>query len=309
MNSHKTFDYSKYMTIEVLEDGYQVYFMRDVEYNLNGHKWMPLKAGLISPTLKKGDLLSIRCSLTPGVSFGRIFGNGKAINLRGNILSLIFKDDINLDISSYRDVFDNTFSFSSGNNIVSVEKNFLPASTLSEFCYNALFFGCKNLVNGPELPAAILTRYCYSDMFDGCSKLSYIKMLATDISETSCLINWVYGVSSTGTFVKNPAMNSLPTGVSGIPSGWTVINDGEESGGGGNLITFTIDGTEYQAEEGMTWVEWCNSDYNVNNYVYDEWGIYWDNGGPSILMLYYSSGGVVGISDIILPIGTYIFSD
>ena len=23
------------------------------------------------------------------------------------------------------------------------------------------------------------------------------------------------------------------------------------------LITFTIDGTEYQAEEGMTWAEWC----------------------------------------------------
>jgi hypothetical protein len=28
------------------------------------------------------------------------------------------------------------------------------------------------------------------------------------------------------------------------------------------LITFTIDGTEYQAEEGMTWYEWVNSKYN-----------------------------------------------
>ena len=31
-----------------------------------------------------------------------------------------------------------------------------------------------------------------------------------------------------------------------------------------NLITFTIDGTEYQAEEGMTWSEWVNSEYNIN---------------------------------------------
>ena len=57
-------------------------------------------------------------------------------------------------------------------------------------------------------------------------------MLATDISASSCLSNWVNGVASTGTFVKNPAMTSLTTGQSGIPSGWTVINDGEESGGG-----------------------------------------------------------------------------
>jgi len=59
-------------------------------------------------------------------------------------------------------------------------------------------------------------------MFYGCSNLNYIKMLATDISATSCLYIWVYGVSPTGTFVKNPNMNDLPTGNSGIPSGWEV---------------------------------------------------------------------------------------
>lgn len=35
--------------------------------------------------------------------------------------------------------------------------------------------------------------------------------------------------------------------------------DGEEA----NLITFTIDGTEYKAEEGMTWGEWIDSEYNT----------------------------------------------
>lgn len=28
------------------------------------------------------------------------------------------------------------------------------------------------------------------------------------------------------------------------------------------LIKFTIDGEEYQAEQGMTWAQWCESDYN-----------------------------------------------
>lgn len=31
-----------------------------------------------------------------------------------------------------------------------------------------------------------------------------------------------------------------------------------------SLISFTIDGTEYQAEEGMTWGEWVESEYNTD---------------------------------------------
>lgn len=31
------------------------------------------------------------------------------------------------------------------------------------------------------------------------------------------------------------------------------------------LISFTIDGVEYQAENGMTWAEWVESEYNVNS--------------------------------------------
>lgn len=35
-----------------------------------------------------------------------------------------------------------------------------------------------------------------------------------------------------------------------------------------NLITFTIGGVEYQAEEGMTWEEWVNSEYNSTKKFY-----------------------------------------
>lgn len=37
-------------------------------------------------------------------------------------------------------------------------------------------------------------------------------------------------------------------------------------GGSVSLITFTISGTEYQAEEGMTWREWVNTNYNTSGY-------------------------------------------
>lgn len=55
-------------------------------------------------------------------------------------------------------------------------------------------------------------------------------MLATDISASNCLTKWVSGVASIGTFVKSPAMTSLPTAsvyndYVGVPSGWTVVDN------------------------------------------------------------------------------------
>ena len=100
----------------------------------------------------------------------------------------------------------------------------LPATTLENNCYQNMFYGCTSLTTAPELPATTLASNCYYAMFYSCKKLNYIKMLATDISASNCLNNWVKDVSSTGTFVKNASMMSLPTGASGIPSGWTVQN-------------------------------------------------------------------------------------
>jgi hypothetical protein len=102
----------------------------------------------------------------------------------------------------------------------------LPATTLAtkSNCYYSMFEGCTSLVAAPELPATTLATFCYRSMFSGCSNLNYIKMLATDISAASCLTDWVSGVANTGTFVKNPQMTSLPSGVNGIPTGWDVID-------------------------------------------------------------------------------------
>ena len=101
----------------------------------------------------------------------------------------------------------------------------LPANTLAEGCYYNMFADCANLTTAPELPAITLVDSCYKQMFYRCTKLNYIKMLATDISASNCLSGWVIGVASTGTFVKNASITSLPRGDSGIPYGWTVENN------------------------------------------------------------------------------------
>ena len=98
----------------------------------------------------------------------------------------------------------------------------LPATTLSERCYESMFQGCTALATAPELPATTLAGSCYSGMFKNCNNLNYMKCLATDITATNALTDWLSGVASTGTFVKEYGVEYLTNSPSGIPQGWTV---------------------------------------------------------------------------------------
>ena len=100
----------------------------------------------------------------------------------------------------------------------------LPATALAQDCYVGMFAGCTGITTAPELPATTLANGCYYYMFYGCTNLNYIKCLATDISASNCTGDWVGGVAASGTFVKKAGM-TWPTGNSGIPSGWTVIEE------------------------------------------------------------------------------------
>lgn len=100
----------------------------------------------------------------------------------------------------------------------------LPATTLSNGCYNYMFQGCSSLIEAPELPAINLTYECYYYMLYGCTSLKYIKCLAKNISATRCTYEWVDNVASSGVFVKDPSMTSWTTGNNGIPTNWVVQN-------------------------------------------------------------------------------------
>ena len=77
-----------------------------------------------------------------------------------------------------------------------------------------------------------------------------------------------------------------------------------------NIIPFTINGTEYNAIEGMTWGEWINSDYNVE----EKYGLECKEiNGAVIFKLnsggYYVSEASLGFlhgNDIIIANGSYI---
>ena len=73
----------------------------------------------------------------------------------------------------------------------------------------------------PELPATSLAESCYNSMFYGCTSLTAITCLATSGIE-SATGYWLGSVSDTGTFTKT-AGAEWQSGVSGIPKGWTVV--------------------------------------------------------------------------------------
>ena len=99
----------------------------------------------------------------------------------------------------------------------------LPATTLADYCYQTMFYGCTSLTTAPELPAITLANSCYESMFGNCTNLNYIKAMFTTTPNTNYnTYNWVSGVSSTGTFVKNSAATWNVTGNNGVPTGWTV---------------------------------------------------------------------------------------
>lgn len=215
------------LTFEALEDGLSISFSNEIMYCINGGAWETLLAEEYTEEVNKGSVISFRHakSLLGGGSIGK-FSINKKCNVFGVCSSIIPKVLGEKYMSGY--LF---YSLFRGCAIVDASKLELP-TTLEKCCFQEMFYRCTSLTTGPELRATTLTEGCYSHIFSFCSNLNYIKMLATDISASNCLSNWVAYVGSSGTFVKNPAMTTLPTGDSGIPSGWTVVNDGEESGGG-----------------------------------------------------------------------------
>lgn len=102
----------------------------------------------------------------------------------------------------------------------------LPATQLDMECYNNMFYGCTQLVSAPLLPARNPAYHCYTGMFKGCILLDRVTCLLESLygGSAATTADWLSGTSSTGAFYKSPNMSSWPTGDSGIPSGWTVID-------------------------------------------------------------------------------------
>ena len=177
-----------------------------MQYSVNGGEWVQLTA---------------ETAITFGGDNGTLRLRGKSANGTATSSSsraqISFGDD-NVQVACSGDI----------RTLVDYENHATVSTANARFC--KLFLSCKSLTSAPELPATTLVNYCYQEMFYGCTNLSSITMLATNILASGCLTDWVSGVASSGTFTKAESLiqgsetGQIPTGTSGIPEGWTVVN-------------------------------------------------------------------------------------
>ena len=222
-------DWSKeYLTFLALEDGTFTFSRYAINYSLDdGQTWTELPTGTNTPTVTAGGKIKFKGNIITSSGYGiGPFSSTARYEVMGNPYSLKYGDDFGGELESSGNEFKNLFSGSTG--LTSAEHLAMPDIPLAGSCYQKMFYGCTSMFQGctslttaPELPAEELVNYCYEGMFFGCTSLNYIKMLAPSALATNCLVGWVSGVASSGTFVKHPDAD-LPTGANGIPEGWTV---------------------------------------------------------------------------------------
>ena len=127
-----------------------------------------------------------------GDYIGSFFSSDCEFDAKGNVMSLLygdnFKGETTIEIEG-DGAFCSLFSDYDSEktcSIVNAKDLSLPATTLTDYCYNGMFRGCTNLTTAPSvLPAMTLANSCYSYMFLGCTSLITAPELpATTLAET-----------------------------------------------------------------------------------------------------------------------------
>ena len=163
-----------YLTIVALENGLTAQLsVNACEYCVDGDgDWKALSADTNTSSINKGQTLSFRGNLTP-VSYRGIgtFTISKSCNLEGNCMSMLFGDEASSNVSLSGKNYAFYHLFYNCTAIKSVSSNFLPVTTLAQYCYYEMFKDCTSLTTAPALPATTLENNCYRYMFYGCTNL------------------------------------------------------------------------------------------------------------------------------------------
>ena len=217
----------------------------DIHYTINNGAEQTIAkntTGSFDIEVKKGDvvqLYSLNTSLGGGAVAGArgttraVDSGAKYINIRpsmkteiyGNVMSLLKGKD-NLESATALEAKNAFYGlFAGAEKLVNNAERLLvlPATTLTESCYQDMFNGCKGIEKAPELPAPKLEKNCYQEMFYDCAKLNHVKCLATDIKAENCTKDWLgkAGSEATETKVLESVVPMTPNSDDGVPTSWT----------------------------------------------------------------------------------------
>ena len=203
-----------YFTIVGMED-IQVKFTQDIYYHGNDG-WVVLKSGdyvniksnkkmrfkMTSPTFDhNNDGENDGIGIGTFVVKGSKGDNNGLFNIEGNVMSLYYGENFLTQTKLPTDIFKNLFKDCTG--LLSAKYLNLPALSLSDNCYEGMFYNCTLLNEAPQLPATKLGISCYKNMFYNCTSLKESPRLPATI-----LLNANYCYE--GMFYNCTSLNEAP---------------------------------------------------------------------------------------------------
>ena len=193
-----------YLTIEALEDG-SIKIRNTVMYSINDGPWQSAVSG-DTIVVQEGDITKFK-----GVNAG--FQTFAATTLKcityGNIMSLVYGDEYQgkveiPEISGFSNCFSGCL------NLVDASDLILPATALTDNCYEGMFHSCFSLETAPKLPATIMKNACYAGMFNDCRSLVTPPSLPANELEWSCYSGMFNGCISLTSTPELPLTDLSP---------------------------------------------------------------------------------------------------
>ena len=173
----------------------------NLQYRINNGEWSDFIVGTTADIhVVAGDFVQFKGNNPSGISDYNNYLNfsiSGLFHLSGNVMSLI--DGVGETLIIPNDYCFYRLFFNS--NVKTVSKDFLPAITLTNSCYEKMFRECQNLTNAPELPATTLLSGCYDEMFIECPNLKQAPELPATTLEYNCYHGMFQGCSN---LVKAP---------------------------------------------------------------------------------------------------------
>lgn len=172
-----------------------------MQYRLNGGDKTPMTE-TTTIEVAKGDKV-------------QFYGNGKiletyiaggsaTVKVYGNIMSLLDEEGF---ASATTLTSDLAFAvlFANNDKLTDASGLLLPATTLTQHCYDGMFGYCTNLTAAPALPAKTLATGCYKQMFKGCTSLTAAPALPAETLANYCYDHMFQDCTSLTTAPELPA--------------------------------------------------------------------------------------------------------
>lgn len=204
---------SQYLTIESLENGNTIKWSNRYEPSAktisvstdDGETWTTYTStsgGTSIASLNTGQKILLK-----GLNYNyhiNSFGSTGQFKVYGNIMSLISGDTFE-NVDTLTRIRSFSYLFNGATGLTSAENLILPATSLTQYCYESMFAHCTNLTTAPELPATTLAYYCYYSMFDGCTNLTIAPQLPATTLANYCYQFMFEGCTSLTTAPVLPA--------------------------------------------------------------------------------------------------------